>query len=162
MRKIIDTYFQLLQLLLTIMLMVLVVPVFLQVVSRFVPFVPRYIWTEEIARFAFIWVIMLGATVAVRENTHFKVDLLPQFKPAVERGLKLFMLILLLLLSLVFLLGGWQFALFGSTQQSEISGLPMLSIYVAWPVAGFSWLLFLVEQVYDHFDEQNELNNGTH
>ena len=162
MRKIIETYFQLLQLLLTIMLMVLVVPVFLQVVSRFVPFVPRYIWTEEIARFAFIWVIMLGATVAVRENTHFKVDLLPEFTPAVERGLKLFMLILLLLLSLVFLLGGWQFALFGSTQQSEISGLPMLSIYIAWPVAGFSWLLFLVEQLYDHFDEQNELNNGTH
>lgn len=162
MRKIIDTYFQLLQLLLTIMLMVLVVPVFLQVVSRFVPFVPRYIWTEEIARFAFIWVIMLGATVAVRDNTHFKVDLLPEFTPAVERGLKLFMLILLLLLSLVFLLGGWQFALFGSTQQSEISGLPMLSIYIAWPVAGFSWLLFLVEQLYDHFDEQNELNNGTH
>ncbi len=162
MRKIIDTYFQLLQLLLTVMLMILVVPVFLQIVSRFVPFVPRYIWTEEIARFAFIWVIMLGATVAVRDNTHFKVDLLPQFKPGVERGLKLILLILLLLLSLVFLFGGWQFALFGSTQQSEISGLPMLSIYIAWPVAGFSMLLFLVEQLYDHFDEKNELNNGTH
>ena len=62
MRKFTEGYFQFLQVLLTIMLMVLIVPVFLQVVSPVYPFIPRYIWTEEIARFAFIWVIMLGAT----------------------------------------------------------------------------------------------------
>lgn len=155
MRTFIQKYFEVLQLLLTLMLMLLIVPVFLQVLSRFLPLIPRYIWTEEIARFAFIWVIMLGAMVAVRENTHFKVDLLPNLGPAWERRLRLILLILLLLISLVFLVGGWQFALFGSTQFSEISGLPMLAIYIAWPIAGFSWMLFLLEQVYDHFDTQN-------
>lgn len=162
MKKFIATYFQLLQVLLTLMLVALIIPVFLQVVSRFVPFVPRYIWTEEIARFAFIWVIMLGATVAVRENTHFKIDLLPPFSPKVERALHLLLLVLMLLMANVFFFGGWQFAQFGATQQSEISGLPMLAIYIAWPIAGFSWILFLVEQLYDHFDQQNEIDHGTH
>lgn len=155
MKNFIQKYFEVLQLLLTLMLMLLLIPVFLQVLSRFLPFVPRYIWTEEIARFAFIWVIMLGAMVAVRENTHFKVDFLPSLSPVWERRLELILLILLLLMSLVFLVGGWQFALFGSTQLSEIAGLPMLAIYLAWPIAGFSWILFLLEQVYDHFDTQN-------
>lgn len=156
MRIFIQKYFETLQLLLTLMLMLLIIPVFLQVLSRFVPIIPRYIWTEEIARFAFIWVIMLGAMVAVRENTHFKVDFLPNLGEIWERRLRLALLVLLLLIAIVFLFGGWQFASFGSTQFSEISGLPMLAIYIAWPIAGFSWILFLLEQLYDHFDTQNE------
>ena len=97
----------------------------------------------------------------MRENSHFKIDLLPQYGPKTEGVLRLTLLILMLLFSLVFLLGGWQFAVFGSTQQSEISGLPMLTIYFAWPLAGFSWILFLIEQLYDHFAQQNEMNDGT-
>ena len=62
----------------------------------------------------------------------------------------------MLIIAIVFLVGGWQFAQFGATQFSEISGLPMLAIYIAWPIAGGSWILFLVEQLYDHFDLPNE------
>lgn len=156
MRIFIKKYFEFLQLALTLMLMLLTIPVLLQVLSRFVPFIPRYIWTEEVARFAFIWVIMLGAIVAVRENTHFKVDLLPNLGPVWERRIQLLLLVLMLIIAIVFLVGGWQFAQFGATQFSEISGLPMLAIYIAWPIAGGSWILFLVEQLYDHFDLTNE------
>ncbi|NRB48435.1 MAG: TRAP transporter small permease [Saprospiraceae bacterium] len=156
MRIFIQKYFEFLQLLLTLMLMLLTIPVLLQVTSRFIPIIPRYIWTEEVARFAFIWVIMLGAIVAVREKTHFKVDLLPNLGQAWERRIERLLLVLLLLISVVFLVGGWQFAQFGSTQLSEISGLPMMAIYIAWPIAGGSWILFLIEQVYDHFDLPKE------
>ncbi len=156
MRTLIQKYFEFLQLLLTLMLMLLTIPVLLQVLSRFLPIIPRYIWTEEVARFAFIWVIMLGAMVAVREKTHFKVDLLPNLGAVWERSIKLVLLVLMLLISIVFLIGGWQFAQFGATQYSEISGLPMLAIYIAWPIAGASWILFLIEQVYDHFDAVKE------
>ena len=34
-------------------------------------------WTEEVARFCLMWLIMLGATIAVRDGTHFDVDVLP-------------------------------------------------------------------------------------
>ncbi|MBK8503608.1 MAG: TRAP transporter small permease [Saprospiraceae bacterium] len=124
------------------MMILLIIPVFLQIVARFVSFIPRYIWTEEIARFAFIWIIMLGATIAVREGTHFSVDMLRQFSPATERILTQILLTLMMIFSIFFLIGGWQFAQTALLQRSEIAGLPMLAIYISWPLAGLSWILF--------------------
>ena len=40
---------------------VLILPVTLQIFSRYTELIPSYIWTEEMARFMFIWTIMLGA-----------------------------------------------------------------------------------------------------
>jgi TRAP-type C4-dicarboxylate transport system permease small subunit len=38
------------------------------------------------ARFCFIWVILVGSMIAVRDGTHFTVDLLPKAsKPSVVR-----------------------------------------------------------------------------
>src|SRR5689334_24163138 len=57
---------------------ILVVPVSLQIFSRYTALIPSYIWTEEMARFLFIWTIMIGAMIGVRESTHFEVDVWPQ------------------------------------------------------------------------------------
>ena len=59
----------------------------MQILARYVDFIPRYIWTEEVARFCFIWIIMLGAMIAVRDDTHFDVDVLPQPRTAAAVGL---------------------------------------------------------------------------
>ena len=45
----------------------LVIPVSLQIFSRYTELIPSYIWTEEMARFLFIWTIMIGAMIGVRE-----------------------------------------------------------------------------------------------
>jgi hypothetical protein len=55
------------------------------------------------------------------------------------------------LAALIFVTYGYQFAKFGSIQQSEISGLPMLTIYIAWPLAGLTWLAFLGEKFREDF-----------
>ena len=57
---------------------ILIVPVSLQIFSRYTALIPSYIWTEEMARFLFIWMIMIGAMIGVREGTHFEVDLWPR------------------------------------------------------------------------------------
>ena len=128
----------------------LICPVVLQILARYVSFIPRYIWTEEIARFCFIWVIMLGAMIAVRHDTHFDVDLLPRAKSAVGRGLaRLTVHAIMFIFSLCFMYYGLEFAREGSIQSSEIAELPMLSIYIAWPLAGVIWALFLIEKIID-------------
>ncbi len=158
MQKLIDQYFKVLQHLLTGLLVLLLIPVFLQVFSRFIPIIPRYLWTEELARFAFVWIILLGSSIAVRDQSHFHVDVLPRFSSSIEHILRLLLLGVMLLLAFVFAIGGYQFAHFGSTQHSEIAGLPMWTIYLAWPIAGFSWILFLTEQVYHHFLRNQKTN----
>jgi len=139
-----------LQKIITVLIAVMIVPVTLQIFSRFFEFIPRYIWTEEVARFCLMWLIMLGATIAVRDGTHFDVDVLPQPKTARGKALaRLIVHVSILLVALIFIGFGWRFAMFGYEQSSEMTGINMLSIHIAWPLAGICWLLFLIEKILD-------------
>ena len=64
----------------------LIIPVSLQIFSRYTELIPAYIWTEEMARFLFIWMIMIGAMIGVRESAHFEVDVWPRARAARRRG----------------------------------------------------------------------------
>ena len=54
MRRLIDRYYRLLNLLLGAGVAALIIPVTVQIISRFTELFPRWIWTEEMARFLFI------------------------------------------------------------------------------------------------------------
>lgn len=59
---------------------VFVVCIFLQLISRYVPFI-TILWAVEVATYAFLWTVFLGAAVMVRHQAHFKIDfLLDQMK----------------------------------------------------------------------------------
>ena len=150
MRALNRRIYAVLRVVLTLLIAVMIVPVAIQIASRFVDAIPRYIWTEEVARFCLIWLIMLGATAAVRDGTHFDVDVLPE--PKTDRGralAKLFVHVSILLVALIFIGFGWTFAEFGSIQESELTGMSMLWIYIAWPLAGVIWMLFILEHIVD-------------
>ena len=146
--RLIGILYRTLQVLLTALMALLIVPVVLQIVSRFTDVIPRYIWTEEVARFCFIWIIMLGSMIAVRDDTHFDLEVLPMPKSAQGRALaRLIRHGLMLLVALTFVWFGYEFALFGFEQESELSGLNMLAIHIAWPLAGVVYVLFLGEKI---------------
>jgi len=146
MRQLIDGYYRLLNLLLVVSVAVLVVPVTIQIVSRHTDLIPSWIWTEEMARFLFIWMIMIGAMVGIRDGAHFDVDLWPELKPRPNALLRVVADLFVLVLALVFLWYGIRFVQFGWNQTSELAELPMGWIFVAWPLAGFTWIVFLGER----------------
>ena len=146
MRKFIDGYYQLLNWLLVATVAILIVPVSLQIFSRFTALIPSYIWTEEMARFFFIWMIMIGAMVGIRDSAHFDVDLWPELKPRPNALLRLISNLFVLAMALVFIWYGIKFVQFGWNQNSELAELPMPFIFAAWPMAGFTWVLFLGEK----------------
>lgn len=153
MRALLDGYYRLLKLVLTVLMAILIVPVGMQILSRYTGIIPRFIWTEEIARFCFIWIILIGAMIAVRDGTHFDVDVLPHSaNPRVELAMVLIKYAVMAIVALTFIVWGYDFAVLGSRQQSEISGLPMLSIYIAWPIAGFTWVIFIAEKIWDEIN----------
>ena len=124
---------------------VLIVPVSLQIFSRFTQLIAAYIWTEELARFLFIWMVMLGAMIGIREGTHFEVDVWPELGGRANALLRIVSHFFVLVFALVFIWWGIEFTRFGWDQLSEIAELPMWMIFVAWPVAGITWMLFLGE-----------------
>lgn len=148
MTRTLDLLDRLLRVAITVLIAVLIVPVTLQILARYVDVVPRYIWTEEIARFCFIWIIMLGSMIAVRDDTHFDVDLLPRPRTAAGEGwAKLVVHVAMAALAACFIWYGKEFADQGLMQTSEIFELPMIAIYAAWPLAGIVWVLFLAEKL---------------
>src|SRR5437660_2881150 len=124
---------------------VLIVPVTLQIISRYTALIPSWIWTEELSRFLFIWMVMLGAMIGIREGSHFEVDVWPDLKPRPTALLRVVSNLFVLVFALVFVWWGIEFVRFGWDQSSELAELPMVFIFVAWPVAGLTWVLFLGE-----------------
>jgi TRAP-type C4-dicarboxylate transport system permease small subunit len=129
---------------------VLIVPVTMQIVSRYTALIPPYIWTEELARFVFIWMIMIGAMVGVREMAHFNVDVWNRLSPRGEAALNLVTHCATLVFALVFVWSGIEFTRFALHRISELAELPLWVIHIAWPLTGLAWIVFLGEQVVDN------------
>lgn len=146
MRKLVDVYYRLLNWLLVISVAILIIPVSLQIFSRYTSLIPSYIWTEEMARFFFIWMIMIGSMVAIRDGGHFDVDLWPELAPRSNALLRIVSSVFVLVMALVFIWYGIRFVQFGWNQTSELADLPMPFIFAAWPLAGFTWVVFLGER----------------
>jgi TRAP-type C4-dicarboxylate transport system permease small subunit len=150
MKKIIDLYYRLLCVLVTALVGLLLFPVTLQVVARYTDLIPTWLWTEEAARFCLVWMIMLGATIAVRNRMHFDIDLLPE--PKTAHGKALARVVVdgaVALFGVAFLWIGAVYAYDARTEVSEITEMSMALMYVAFPVSAAGWLLFLSEQIVD-------------
>jgi TRAP-type C4-dicarboxylate transport system permease small subunit len=140
-------YAKALEIVLAVSVGILVLPVTLQIVSRYTSLIPSYIWTEEMARFLFVWTIMVGAMIGVRESTHFEVDVWPRLSPRNEAIVRLVARVGVLVMALVFVWAGIEFTRFAWNRISELAELPLWLIHVAWPVTGVTWLMFLGEQM---------------
>ena len=126
---------------------ILIVPVTLQIISRYTELIPSWIWTEELSRFLFIWMVMLGAMIGVREASHFEVDVWPDLGARATAALRIVSNLCILVFALVFVWWGFAFVRFGWDQLSELAELPMPWIFLAWPLAGLTWIVFLGESL---------------
>jgi TRAP-type C4-dicarboxylate transport system permease small subunit len=151
----------LLHFLLITTVLLLIVPVSLQIFSRFTELIPRYMWTEEMSRFFFIWLVMLGATLGVRERLHFDVDFLPELSPRTAHVILRISQTAMLIFSAVILYWGIEFTKFGWNQTSELADMPMWWIFIAWPISGFLWIIFLLDHIFNASDISESSNQGS-
>ena len=149
-RKFTSAYATLLRWLLALAVGVLIIPVSLQIFSRYTELIPSYIWTEEMARFLFVWMIMIGAMLGIHEGRHFEVDVWPRLTGRPLAVLRLVSNVAVLAFALVFVWAGWYFTRFAWNRISELAELPLWLIHMAWPLAGVTWLVFTGEQTWDN------------
>ena len=67
---------------------------FAQVFTRYVTASPL-VWSEELARYLFVWITLIGAAAAVRTNGHFGLDILRRYAPPLRVALGLMTMIVL-------------------------------------------------------------------
>lgn len=103
---------------------VMVVLVFGNVILRYV-FNTGLPWGEEIARLMFVWMIFLGAILALRRNAHIGVEVLQAKLPAGARRACAVVSHLLVLYALwLFAAGSWTQTVIGMTTYSTVLGYP--------------------------------------
>ncbi|MDV5863313.1 TRAP transporter small permease [Pseudomonas mendocina] len=131
MTKLVDAYFNLLKLLAVICLVTMVVLVFGNVVLRY-GFNESILISEELSRWAFVWLTFLGAVVLLRERGHMTVDLALRAMPSwSERGCMILSQLLMLGCSGLFLWGSWQQVQINLHVPSPVSGWSMGFFYGA-------------------------------
>jgi TRAP-type transport system small permease protein len=145
---ILDRYCRLLSFIMVACLAVMVVMVFGNVVMRY-GFNSGITVSEELSRWLFLWVVFMGATVAVRERTHMGVDMLVALlAPRLQRlclmlgyGLMLFATWLMLEGSLAQTRINWDV-------QAPVTGLPLAWVYSSGVVFAVSTGVMLLIDLY--------------
>ena len=119
----------------------------IQVFWRFVVRDPPS-WTEEFARYAFVWITFLGAAVAYRRGTHIVVDTVLHLLPARVRVALVWVVDALVIVALVVLVvQGLAIVEATSNVRATMLQVPMSTIYAAVPVSAALMLAYAVERI---------------
>lgn len=131
-----------------IFLIVMVVIIFLQVVSR--TFLQSsFPWTEELARYLMIWLTFLGAAFSFQYGAHIGIgiitDKLPKKLAAI---IDVIVCILCIFLFSILLVKGWELVARSMNQQSPAMSIPMSYVYLIIPLSGILMILNVVDVTY--------------
>ncbi|MFN3937420.1 MAG: TRAP transporter small permease [Gemmobacter sp.] len=115
---------------------VMMTALILQVFSRYV-LGATYVWTEELALLLFTWIVLLTATVCIRENSHVRLGLLVEAQAPVPRGVwPRVVAALVLVFCLVLVSSGWDYLARTTGRFSAAIRYPIEWLHAAAPVAG--------------------------
>ncbi|MCE5201286.1 MAG: TRAP transporter small permease [Synergistaceae bacterium] len=118
-------------------LMFSVALIFVQVIMRYI-FSNSLSWSEELARYLFLWQIWVGASYAVKEHRHLRIEMIQDFikDPTRKKIFELFVLSLWLGFSLFLTFEGASLVslLFQRGQVSPAMRVPMAYAYASVPV----------------------------
>ena len=127
-----------------------IISVLIQVISRtFLPKTPS--WTEELARYLFIYMVAFGSSVAVHKKEFVAVDLIIDFLPKIIRKLieLVINIVLFLFVTFVLLKSVLSFAILEYRMVSTAMQVPMQYIYFSMIILfGLLILSFVMEILY--------------
>jgi TRAP-type C4-dicarboxylate transport system permease small subunit len=82
--KFLNTLFKVIEIAIAVFLALMIVLVFLNVVGRYL-FNIGFVWSEEISRLCFIFLVYLGSIEAMRDNRHLMIDTLLSRVPKIAQ-----------------------------------------------------------------------------
>ncbi len=140
--KYLDKFCAGLRILLGVMMGALAIPVAMQVVSRYTGLIPTYLWTEELATFLFVWIVMIGSIVAVWDGTHFDVRITRNAMRPLPRLLQDgIVYVAIMVFGAFFVLYGIEYTEFGGNQRSVMMRANLAITHISVPISGGFWFL---------------------
>ncbi len=99
-------------------------------------------WSEEMARYLFVWISFLGSAVGVRMNVHLGIDLIDKIlSPKGRKIMTVLVNLLIQIFLVVVILWGIKILKVVQFQKSASMGIPMTYPYLAVPVGSALMLI---------------------
>ena len=118
--------------------------VFLQVLYRYVFSQPLQ-WSEELARYLFVWLSIIGAALALQKKGHFGLDLFyKMLSTRLQRFIKFAVVLLMGIVIFVILFHGIILVQKTALQESPAMGISMAWAYASLPVGGALMAIHLI------------------
>ncbi len=125
-------------------MMIMLVTIFAQVITRYCfDYTPE--WSEELARFLFVYVVFLGSALIMGESGHLAVEFLPERYKGKPFGkfLELFILVCSYVFISILLVQGAKMTEIMTFQESPGLEISMSYIYVVIPISCVLMMLYL-------------------
>src|SRR5699024_2807539 len=126
-------------------LVVMVVIIFMQIVSRLI-MNSSFPWTEELARYLMIWLTFLGAAFSFQYGAHIGVEILTSKFP--QKTAAVFQVIVALLCTVLFailVVKGFELVGKSTAQTSPAMSIPMNYVYLIIPISGMLMILNVID-----------------
>ncbi|WP_419167715.1 TRAP transporter small permease [Candidatus Palauibacter sp.] len=118
--------------------------VLLQVLMRYLFAYPNP-WSEEVSRFCFIWMSLLGASLAVAHRAHFRFDQVTErLPPRAKRAVETFAGAVVLVFALLLIATGIALMDLTMGERSAALNLPVALVYAAVPASGVLMVIHLL------------------
>jgi|SRR5690625_4235590 len=141
-----------------ILFSIMVILVFVQIIFRFVLNFSLD-WTEEMARFTFISLVYISASIAVKNNKHLRTQAIFEFLPKkISKYLLLLSNVIWLTFTLFMVKFGYDTVvqILSSAQRSPVLHLKMGYVYMIIPV-GFALIsIRIIQYIIKDFGDKNE------
>ena len=125
----------------------------MSVIGRYVSFIPDPSWSEEVVLTCMSYMAVLSAALAIRRGAHIRMTAFDMYLPkAVIKALDILSDLAVMILGLVMLVVGWNYATTLGGRGFYVS-MPWLSrfwMYFPVPLAGIAMIIFEIESLYNH------------
>jgi TRAP-type C4-dicarboxylate transport system permease small subunit len=137
-KKILNTLFKAVEILIAFFLAVMILLVFMNVLFRYL-FSKGFAWSEEIARLCFIYLVYLGSIGAMRDNQHLIIDSILARVPVIAQRI-IYFLVQAGVIWLMFILaqGSWMLMLQNLRDRWVATHFPTYLVYAAGFITGIA------------------------
>ncbi len=128
---------------------IIVTIVTIEVVLRYI-FGHSLIFTEELCRYLMVWIVFLGAAIAVRDGAHIKINVLVKhLTPSLHRLVQVTALLLTMGFLVVLTVEGLKILPEQLYQMCITMDISLFYFYLAIPVGSVLMIIFLLPQIRD-------------
>jgi len=131
--------------LMVLFLIIMVLVVFFQIVSRTI-WGSSFLWTEEVARFLMIWVMFLGSALAFQYGAHISIEAIFNRLPSyAQKSVQIIITIVCITFFLIFMVEGFDLSQRAMVNRSPALNIPMGYVYSVIPITGMLGIINLID-----------------